>query len=119
MEHAKTARNVAIVLLIAAAVYFLPAGGRAASAFQAALGAGLGIAIAFLAVRGYRERRISIHSLGDWHRALLYGAIALAVFEWVARARMWETGIGELAWFVMLGFIVYAAMEVFRRYRAY
>jgi hypothetical protein len=32
---------------------------------------------------------------------------------------MWETGIGELAWFVMLGFIVYAAMEVFRRYRAY
>src|SRR5450631_2754672 len=119
MDSAKTARNVAIVLAIAAAVYFLPGGGRAASTVQAALGAGFAIAIGFLAVRTYRERRVAIHSLGDTHRALLYGGIALALFAYMARVRMWHTGIGELAWFLMVAFVVYALMEVFRHSRAY
>ncbi len=119
MDSAKTARNVAIVVVIAAAVYFLPGGGRAASTFQAALGAGFAIAIGFLAVRTYRERRVAIHSLGDTHRALLYGGIALALFAYMARVRMWQTGIGELAWFLIVAFVVYALMEVFRHSRAY
>ena len=37
----------------------------------------------------------------------------------MARTRMWATGFGELAWFLIVGFVVYALMEVYRHSRAY
>jgi hypothetical protein len=119
MERMKTARNVAIVLVIAAAVYVLPGGGRAAKTFEAALWVAFCGGIAFLALRFYREQRVTIHSLGDRHRALLFGALAVAAFAWMARARMWGTGLGELAWFVLALGVVWALLEVFRRSRSY
>jgi hypothetical protein len=119
MDRAKTARNVAIVALIAAAVYLLPGGGRAANTAEALLYVGFGVAIGYLGLRFYRENRITLHSLGDRHRGLLYGAIAVAVLAWMARARMWGTGIGELLWLVLVGGVVYALVVVYRRWRAY
>ncbi len=64
----KTARNVAIVVAIAAAVYFIPGGGRAASTFEAALWVAFGLGVGYLGLRLYREHRIALHSLGDRHR---------------------------------------------------
>jgi len=119
MERFKTARNVAIIVAIAAAVYFIPGGGRAASTFEAALWVLFGVAIGYLGLRAYREHRIALHSLGDAHRGLLYGAVALAVFEYAARVRMWQTGFGELAWFVLAGMVVYSLLAVFRQWRSY
>ena len=110
---------MAIVVAIAAAVYFLPGGGRAASTFESALWVLFSVAIAYLGVRMYRERRVAIHGLGDRHRALLYLGLAVGVFEWASRSRMWQTGLGEFAWFVLLGFAVYALMDVYRRWRSY
>lgn len=115
----KTVRNIAIVLAIAAAVYFLPGGGRAASTFEAALWAAFGLGIGYLLVRLYREHRVTIYGLGDRHRGLLYVGVALAVFLYMARSRMWETGFGELAWWVLVGCVVYSLMEVFRHSRTY
>ncbi len=115
----KTARNVAIVLVIAAAVYFIPGGGRAANTFEAVLWVAFGLGLGYLGLRLYREQHIALHSLGEPHRALLYGGVALAVFAYLARVRMWQTGIGELAWFVLLGVIVYSLMAVYRHWRAY
>jgi hypothetical protein len=119
MDRMKTLRNVAIVVAIAAAVYILPGGGRAASTFEAALWVGFGVGIAYLGLRLYREHRISVHSLGDRHRGMFYGALALAVFALAARRRMWETGLGELLWFVLVGVVIYALMEVYRYSRSY
>ncbi len=113
------ARNVAILLAIAAAVYFVPGGGRAASTFEAALWVAFGLGLGYLGLRLYREHHIALHSLGDNHRALLYGAVALAVFAYVARVRMWQTGVGELAWFVLAGLVVYSLLVVYRHWRAY
>lgn len=118
-DSLKTVRNVAIIVAIAAAVYFIPGGGRAASTFEAVLWVAFGLGIGYLGLRLYREHRVALHGLGDHHRGLLYGAVALAVFEWMARSRMWETGFGELAWFVLLGGLIYALLEVFRHSRAY
>jgi hypothetical protein len=118
-DRLKSARNVAIVLVVAAAVYLVPGGGRAAHTFEAALWVAFGLGIGYLGLRLYREHRIALHSLGEPQRGLLYGAVALAVFEWVARVRMWETGFGELAWFVLLGLIVYSLLAVYRHWRAY
>lgn len=119
MERMRGARNVAILLAIAAAVYVLPGGGRAASTFEAALWVAFGGAAAFMGLRLYREHRVRIHGLGDRHRALLYGGIALAVFAYASRSRMWQTGLGELAWFVILACVVYALAEVYRHSRSY
>jgi hypothetical protein len=119
MESMKTARNVAIVLVIAAAVYFLPGGGRAAGTFEAALLTGFGVGIGYLGLTLYRENRIAIYSLGDHHRGALYAALALIVFAVAARSRMWQTGLGELVWFGLIGLVVYALLAVYRRWRAY
>jgi hypothetical protein len=115
----KTLRNIAIVLALGAAVYLLPEGGRAAGTVEAALWTGFAIGIAYLGLRLYRERRLWLLSLGERHRALLYGAIGVALFALAARSRMWETGSGELAWFVLVAFVVYALLEVFRHARSY
>jgi hypothetical protein len=41
----------------------------------------------------------------------------VALFAFEARGRMWETGVGELAWFVLVGIVIYALLEVWRSYR--
>jgi hypothetical protein len=118
-DGVKTTRNIAIVIVIAAAVYLLPGGGRAANTFEGALWVAFAVGIGYLGLRLYREHRIAVHSLGDRHRGLLYGGVALGVFAYMARVRMWETGLGELAWWMLVGCVVYALLEVFRRARAY
>jgi hypothetical protein len=119
MAHARTVRNVAIVALIAAVVFVLPGGGRAANTFEGALLVAFGAGIAYLGLRLYRENRIALYSLGDRYRGLLYGAIALTLFLIIARARMWHTGLGELLWFTLVGGVVYALLAVYRQWRAY
>jgi hypothetical protein len=118
-SNAKTARNVAIIVAVAAAVYFIPGGGRAASTFAAALWVAFGLGIGFFGLWLYRENRVRVHSLGDRHRGLLYGAIALGVFLYIARTYMWTSEVGKPAWWVLLACAVYALYLVYRRARAY
>jgi hypothetical protein len=133
-EQLKTARNVLIILAIAAAVYFIPGGGTAASTFEAALWAAFGLGIGYFALRMYREHHITLFGLGDRHRGLLYGAVALGVFAWMVRKRMWYAlqvrggelvqvhrwdGIGEFVWFVLVGLVVYALLSIYRYSRSY
>jgi hypothetical protein len=119
MERYRTARNVAIVFVLGAAIYYVPGGGRFANAFTAALWALFGIGFGYLGLRYYRERQFQLAALGDRHRGMLYGAVALAVFLYMAKGRMWETSLGELAWFLLAGGVLYAAMEIYRHYRSY
>jgi hypothetical protein len=119
MDRLRVARNIAVVLLIAAAVQFLPGGGRAAETFSAALWVVFVAGFAFFAYRFYRERQIDLDGLGDRHRGLLYGALAVGFFAVAAQPRMWHTNIGEFVWFVLVGLTVYALLAVFRYSRAY
>jgi hypothetical protein len=119
MERWKTLRNVAIVLVIAAAVYVLPGGGRAAITFESALWAAFGIGIGYLGLRLYREHRVTLYGLGDRYRGLLYAAIALGAIVILTRERLWQTGLGELVWFALIALMVYALLVVYRRWRSY
>ncbi len=119
MDRLRTVRNVAIVAVIAAAVEFLPGGGRAASAFGAALWVVFAAGLAFLGYRLYREHRVSLYSLGDRHRALLYGAAAVGFTTAAAQPRMWRTDFGEFAWFALIGLTVYTLFAVYRYSRTY
>jgi hypothetical protein len=119
MDRLKTARNVAIVALIAAAVEFLPGGGRAVEAFSAALWVVFAGGLAFFGYRLYRERRVDLHTLGDRHRGLLYGALAVGYVTVAARPRMWHTGFGEFVWFALIGLAAYTLLAVYRYSRTY
>jgi hypothetical protein len=122
VDRTKNARNVAILLGIAALVYLISngeRGGRAELTFEAILWSAFGLGIGYFGIRLYREHRISLHSLGDRHRGMLYGGAALAVFDVAARKRMWQTTLGELLWFALVAVVVYVAMEVYRYSRTY
>jgi hypothetical protein len=115
----RTLRNVAIVVAIGVGVYYIPGGGQAASGFEAFLWTLFAVGIAYLGLRFYRENQFRLSALGDRHRGLLYGAIGLGLFCYMGRSRMWETGLGELLWFVLVGVAVWALMEVYRHSRSY
>jgi len=119
VDRLKNLRNVAIVLLIAAAVYELPGGGRAASIFESILFVAFGVAIGYLGLRMYREGRVAVHGRGDRHRALLYGALGLAAVIVIGQKRLWQSGLGELVWFMLAGLVVYALLAVWRHSRSY
>src|SRR6185437_5671562 len=115
----RSVRNIAIVVALGAAVYFIPGGGRVAGAFEAFLWAMFAVGIAYLGLRLYRENTFRLSALGDRHRGLLYGAIALGLFCFMARTRTWETGFGELCWFVLVALAGWAFLEVYRHSRSY
>jgi uncharacterized membrane protein len=119
VASAKTIRNIVIIGVIALAVDLIPGGGRAANTFEAALLSAFAFGIGYLGVRLWREYRIAIHGLGDHHRALLYGSVAAAAFDILGRSRMWESSLGELVWFILLGLVIYSLLAVYRRWRAY
>jgi len=74
---------------------------------------------AFFAYRLYREHRVSLYGLGERHRAMLYGAVAVGFVMAAARTRMWQTHFGEFAWFVLVGLTAYTLVAVYRFSRSY
>src|ERR1700753_3918147 len=118
MEQWRTLRNVAIVVAIGAGVYLIPGGGRAAGGFETFLLVMFGLGIAYLALRQYRERQLSLMALGDRHRGILYGSVALGFFCWMGRHRMWESSFGELVWFLLVALALWGLMEVSRQSRS-
>jgi len=112
-------RNTLIVFAIAAAVHFTPGGGTTADVVGALLSIAIIVSIVLIGVRVYRENRVTIFSLGDKHRGLLYGALGVAVLAMAGRGRLWDTGAGTLAWLLMIGGASYALVVVWRHYRTY
>jgi hypothetical protein len=113
------ARNVAIVMLLALAVWALPGGGTAADFIGALLFVMLTVGIVFFAGRMYLENRVAIHSLGDRYRGLMYGAVGVALWTLAAGPRLFETGGGTLLWFALMGGASYALYAVWRHTREY
>jgi hypothetical protein len=118
-DRFKTARNVAILLVLAAAVAFLPGGGRAANTAGTILGVLFAGGLAYAGMWLYRRRRTDIYALGEPRRGLLYGALGVGAVTLAAKPRMWETGFGEFAWFVLLGLVAYTLFAVYRYSRSY
>jgi hypothetical protein len=117
----KTARNIAIVLVIAAAVFLLPGGGQAASTFESVLLIGFGVGFAYLGLRLYREQRVALHGLGDRYRGIFYGSLALGAFLIVGYTRMIDHSRTVFAalWFALLLTVLYGLMSVYRHWRSY
>jgi O-antigen/teichoic acid export membrane protein len=115
----KTARNVAIVLALAAAVALIPAGGFAAGLLLWLLGLAFWGILAWFFARLYREHRMSLFMLDDRMRALLYVSIGVAVLTVSATRRLWDTPAGVIAWFALIAGASYGVFAVWQYSRRY
>jgi uncharacterized membrane protein (DUF4010 family) len=120
MQIPAAVRNVLIIFGIAALVVLIPGGGTGASvAIQAVSILFLG-SIAWFASIMYRQHRIELDSLGDRKRAILYGALAVALLTITATSRLWHAGgAGIIAWFALVGGAAYAVFAVIWAARQY
>jgi hypothetical protein len=114
-----TARNVAIVLALAAAVAFVPGGGTTGGILSQILSIVFLAGLAFLGYRLYCEHRVTLYGLGDRTRAILYVSAALAVLALVGAGKLWDTGGGTLAWFALVGGAAFGLYHVVRSARTY
>jgi uncharacterized protein involved in cysteine biosynthesis len=115
-----TARNVAILAVIALAIVALPGGGATLNVMLSMLSIAFFAAIALFGYRLYRENRFTLDSLTDRQRLVLYGSVGLAFLVFTATPRLFNSGgIGVLTWLVLLGLASYGVMWVFISSRRY
>ncbi|MDQ6751038.1 MAG: hypothetical protein M3Z33_09840 [Actinomycetota bacterium] len=115
----KHARNVLIVLAIAALAAFSPEAGVGVSFLSWLLGIAFLAAMAWFVTRTYREYRVTLYSLGDRRRAILYVAAGVVVLTFTATSRLWQTGAGTVAWLGLLAACGFAFYSVYRSARDY
>ncbi len=119
MKVNENVRNIAIIVVLAAAVDGITAGRDAAATAEEAISLGFLAAFAWIASRLYREHRTTLYSLGTRRRAILYGAGALAVLDLSAEGRLRATSFGTLVWLLLLaaaGYVVYAVYRSSKEY---
>ena len=115
----RTARNVAIILILALAVAFVPGGGNAADTIMTALGMGFLVGIAWLAYTLGRQNQLTLVALSDGRRALLYGALGLIALLMTGTEEFFGTGFGTLVWILLLGAAVAAIWRIWLEASAY
>lgn len=114
------ARNLAIVALVALAIFLVPGGGRGLDVLLSVLSIAFFVAIAVLLGRLYREHRLSLEALTPRLRLVLYGSVGLALLAFVGTRRLFDTGgVGVLVWIALLGACSFGVFWVFIQARQY
>ena len=108
----RSLRNVAIVLLLAVVVAFAPAGGNAADTIMTAITMGFLAAIAWSLYVLSRQQQLTLATLSDGRRAILYAALGLIALLIAGSDEMFASGGGTLAWILLLGASVAAIWRI-------
>jgi hypothetical protein len=99
-------------MLLALVVAFLPGGGNAAETVLTALTMALLAGIAWMIYTLSRENQLTISTLTDGRRAILYGAVGMLVLLVAGNDQMFRTGGGTLLWILLLALSVAAIWKV-------
>ncbi len=114
-----TARNIAIVVGLALAVWLLPGGGTTAGIIRGLLFAAFMALIGLFGARLYMRYRGEIFGLGDRHRGMLYGALAVILVTLAASSLLLSTGPTTLIWLALLVASAWTLWLVWRHWREY
>ncbi|HET7588962.1 MAG TPA: hypothetical protein VFK14_02080 [Solirubrobacterales bacterium] len=115
----RTARNVAIVMLLALGIAFLPGGGNVAAAVLTALIMALLAGIAWMVYTLSRENQLTLATLSDGRRAILYGAIGMLALLVAGSDKLFATGGGTLLWILLLAASIAAIWKVWMEASTY
>ena len=115
----RTLRNAAIVMLLAVVVAFVPAGGNAADTILTAITMGFLAAIAWTVYVLSRQQQLTLATLSDGRRAILYAALGLIALLIAGSDEMFSSGGGTLAWILLFGASVAAIWKVWTEANTY
>lgn len=119
IREVKTARNVAIIMLLALGVAFLPGGHNAVATITTA------IAMAFLAGISWsiytlsRQNQLTLATLSDGRRAIFYGAFGMLALLVAGYHKLWSTGPGTLVWVLLLAGSIVAIWRIWTEASSY
>ena len=98
----KNARNVLIIAVLALGVAFLPNGGNFADAVLTAITMAFLAVMSFAVYQAYRANRLTMLALPDSRRLVLFSAVGLVVLLVAGATFMFGTGLGTLAWLLLM-----------------
>jgi hypothetical protein len=107
-------RDVGIIMLLAFAVAFVPAGGNLAEAVLTAMTMGFLAGIAWMVFVIGRQSQLTLATLSDGRRAILYGALGLIALLIAGSDELFSSGGGTLAWILLLGASIGAIWRIWR-----
>ncbi|MGC9220029.1 MAG: hypothetical protein ACP5H2_01590 [Solirubrobacteraceae bacterium] len=112
-------RNITIIVLLAALIYASRTAAFAYSFLTQLISLAFLAALGWVGSRLYMEHRIGLASLSTRNRALLYGAMGVAVLTLSATSRLWSSGVGTVGWLLLLGGCAWALLTVYRAVHEY
>ena len=115
----QTARNVAIILVLALIVDLVPGGGAAAEAIMVAISIAFLAAIAWFGARLYRDQELTLDSLSDGRRAILFGAVGAIALLIAGYEEFRDFSGGILVWIALMAAAVAAIFVVWREATSY
>lgn len=108
----RTLRDVAIIMALALLVAFAPSGGNVAEAILTAITMAFLAAIAWTVFVLSRQNQLTLATLTDARRAILYGALGMIALLIAGSDELFSSGGGTLAWILLLGASVAAIWRV-------
>jgi len=115
----RTARNVAIVLILALGVAFAPSGGNVVDAIFTALTMGFLAGIAWMLYTLSRQNQLTLATLSDSRRAIFYGAFGMIALLIAGTDKLFASGAGTLVWILLLVASVGAIWRVWTEANTY
>jgi hypothetical protein len=112
-------RNIAIIAALALIVAAVPGGGNAATAILTAITLAFMTTIGFAAYYIYRQNQLTILSLTEPQRGVLLAALGVIALMIAGADELLETGLGALAWIVLLAGSGVAIWRVWVESRTY
>jgi len=106
-------------MLLALGVAFLPGGGNLAEAVITALTMALLAGIAWMVYTLSRDNQLTLATLTDGRRAILYAAIGMLVLLIAGSDKLFATGGGTLLWIVLLAVSIAAIWKVWMEASTY
>jgi len=108
----RTARDVAIIMLLALVVAFAPHGGNAAEALLTAITMAFLAGLAWMLFVLSRQNQLTLATLTDGRRAIFYGAFGLIALLIAGNDEMFTTGGGTLLWLLLLAASIAAIWRI-------
>ena len=108
----RTLRDVTVIMALAFGVAFMPAGGDVAEAVLTALTMGFLAAIAWMLYMLSRQNELTLATLSDGRRAILYGALGMIALLIAGTDELFSSGGGTVLWILLLAASVVAIWRV-------